>query len=54
LSVSKRLAQTYVTLGQLSQAILEYEGITQEFPGDTDAKAALEKARTANKAGFRP
>jgi tetratricopeptide (TPR) repeat protein len=41
LRISKRLAAAYVLLGQISQAILEYEGIVQEFPYDPDAKAAL-------------
>ena len=38
---SKRIAQAYVQLGQLSSAILEYETILQRFPGDPDVKAAL-------------
>ncbi len=38
---SKRIAQAYVQLGQLSSAILEYEGILQQFPDDPDVKAAL-------------
>jgi hypothetical protein len=41
LRISKRLAQAYVTLGHVSQAILEYEGIVQEFPDDAEARAAL-------------
>ena len=43
LRISKRLAQAYVKLGQISQAILEYEGIAQEFPNDPDALAALDE-----------
>jgi hypothetical protein len=38
---SKRIAQAYVQLGQLSSAILEYETILQQFPGDPDALAAI-------------
>jgi tetratricopeptide (TPR) repeat protein len=38
---SKRIAQAYVQLGQLSSAILEYETILQRHPDDSDAKAAM-------------
>jgi hypothetical protein len=38
---SKRIAQAYVHLGQLSSAILEYETILQRFPDDPDVQAAL-------------
>jgi hypothetical protein len=38
---SKRIAQAYVHLGQLSSAILEYETILQRFPGDPDVQRAL-------------
>jgi len=41
LRTSKKLAQAYITLGQISQAILEYEGILQEYPADPEALAAL-------------
>src|SRR5258708_1087615 len=41
MSTSKRIAQAYVQLGQLSSAILEYETILQLFPEDPDAQAAL-------------
>ncbi|HUJ10899.1 MAG TPA: tetratricopeptide repeat protein [Verrucomicrobiae bacterium] len=41
LRTSKKLAQAYITLGQISQAILEYEGILQEYPSDPEALAAL-------------
>jgi tetratricopeptide (TPR) repeat protein len=41
LRVSKKLAQAYVSLGQISQAILEYEGILQEYPNDASVVAAL-------------
>jgi tetratricopeptide (TPR) repeat protein len=40
-STSKRIAQAYVQMGQLSSAILEYETILQRFPDDPDVKAAL-------------
>ena len=35
------MAQAYITLGQISQAILEYEGILQEYPADAEVLAAL-------------
>ena len=38
---SKRIAQAYVQLGQLSSAILEYETILQRHPEDQDAMAAM-------------
>jgi tetratricopeptide (TPR) repeat protein len=38
---SKRIAQAYVQLGQLSSAILEYETILQRHPDDKDAMAAM-------------
>jgi hypothetical protein len=40
---SKRIAQAYVQLGQLSSAILEYETILQRFPDDPDVRAALKE-----------
>ena len=46
--VSKRIAQAYVLMGQLSSAILEYESILQQHPDDPDVKAAL--AEIENKA----
>ncbi len=45
LGISKRLAQAYIKLGQVSQAILEYEGISQEFPNDPEANTALEELK---------
>src|SRR6201993_1989657 len=42
-STSKRIAQAYVQLGQLSSAILEYETILQQFPDDPDVRAALKE-----------
>ncbi len=43
LDASKRIADAYVQLGQLSSAILEYETILQRFPDDADVSAALAK-----------
>ena len=40
-NTSKRIAQAYVQLGQLSSAILEYESILQRFPDDPDVQQAL-------------
>ena len=40
-STSKRIAEAYVQLGQLSSAILEYESVLQRSPDDPDVKAAL-------------
>jgi tetratricopeptide (TPR) repeat protein len=49
---SKRIAQAYVMMGQLSSAILEYESILQRCPEDADVLAALgeieNKANTIN------
>lgn len=41
ISTSKRIAQAYVELGQLSSAILEYESILQRVPNDPDVQKAL-------------
>jgi hypothetical protein len=38
---SKRIADAYLGLGQLSSAILEYEGILQRFPDDPEVRTAL-------------
>lgn len=43
---SKRIAQAYVQLGQLSSAILEYETVLQRFPDDTDVQTALKEIET--------
>ncbi len=40
-ATSKRIAHAYVLMGQLSSAILEYEGILQRYPEDAEALAAL-------------
>src|SRR5579859_5522811 len=42
-ATSKRIAEAYVQLGQLSSAILEYETILQRFPDDPDVQAALKQ-----------
>jgi len=41
IEVSKRIAQAYVNLGQISSAILEYEGILQKQPDSVDVLMAL-------------
>ncbi len=38
---SKRIAEAYVQLGQLSSAIMEYETILQRYPDDADVQRAL-------------
>src|SRR5881394_1013420 len=38
---SKRIAQAYVQMGQLSSAILEYETILQRYPDDPEVRTAL-------------
>ncbi len=43
ISTSKRIAQAYVQMGQLSSAILEYETILQRYPNDPDVQAALQQ-----------
>jgi hypothetical protein len=43
---SKRIAQAYVQLGQLSSAILEYETILQCHPDDRDAMVAMAQIET--------
>ena len=42
-STSKRIAQAYMQMGQLSSAILEYETVLQRRPNDTDVQAALKQ-----------
>jgi hypothetical protein len=41
IQTSKRIAEAYVQLGQLSSAILEFETILQRHPEDQDAMAAM-------------
>ncbi len=43
MGTSKRIAQAYVQMGQLSSAILEYETILQRCPGDPDVQGALKQ-----------
>ena len=52
INTSKRIAQAYVMMGQLSSAILEYESVLQRCPDDAEVAAALSeivtKANTLN------
>jgi tetratricopeptide (TPR) repeat protein len=41
IETSKKIAEAHVAMGQLSSAILEYEGILQRFPDDPDVLRAL-------------
>src|SRR5258708_2728330 len=41
LTVARKLADTYVELGQYSAAMLEYEGILQKAPDNPEVIAAL-------------
>jgi hypothetical protein len=41
IATSKRIAQAYLLMGQISSAILEYEGILQRFPEDAETLSAL-------------
>src|SRR6201995_976567 len=43
IGTSKRIAQAYVQMGQLSSAILEYETVLQRFPDDPDVRSALKE-----------
>src|SRR4051812_42294219 len=43
IKTSKRIAQAYVQMGQLSSAILEYETILQRYPDDPDVQKALKQ-----------
>src|SRR5438477_6315355 len=43
INTSKRIAQAYVQMGQLSSAILEYETILQRYPDDPDVQKALKQ-----------
>ena len=43
ISTSKRIAQAYLQMGQLSSAILEYETVLQRRPNDTDVQVALKQ-----------
>src|SRR5688572_4708153 len=48
---SKRIAEAYVSLGQLSLAILEYEMILQRYPEDKDVQGALSKLENKTNIG---
>src|SRR5208282_1816908 len=39
--ISKRIAEAYTQMGQLSSAILEYETVLQRQPNDVDVQTAL-------------
>jgi len=43
IDTSKRIAQAYLQMGQLSSAILEYETVLQRSPNDADVRAALKE-----------
>jgi tetratricopeptide (TPR) repeat protein len=48
---SKRIAEAYTQMGQLSSAILEYETVLQRRPNDEDVQTALKRIEdTANNA----
>jgi len=47
--VSKRIAEAYTQMGQLSSAILEYETVLQRQPNDADVQTALRQIE--NQAG---
>jgi tetratricopeptide (TPR) repeat protein len=54
-NTSKRIAQAYVAMGQLSSAILEYESILQNHPDDPDVLAALGEIESkANSLSIQP
>jgi hypothetical protein len=46
INTSKRIAQAYVMMGQLSSAILEYESVLQRCPDDAEVAAALSEIVT--------
>src|ERR1700683_3635034 len=62
LAVTRKLADTYYSLGQYSSALLEYEGILQKDPGNSDVVGRLGEveaklhpgtsAKTQEKAGM--
>jgi tetratricopeptide (TPR) repeat protein len=43
IKTSKRIAEAYTQMGQLSSAILEYETVLQRRPNDADVQTALRK-----------
>ena len=54
IKTSKRIAEAYVQLGQLSSAILEYETILQRAPNDADVQAALKAIESRANTTFTP
>src|SRR6187455_2811389 len=55
IGTSKRIAEAYVQMGQLSSAILEYETILQRFPEDPDVQKALKQIESkANNVSAQP
>ena len=46
LDITRKLADTYYALGQYSSALLEYEGILQKDPGNTDVVAILSEVES--------
>ncbi len=54
LGTSKRIAEAYFKLGQLSSAILEYETILQSHPNDPDVRKALTDIERRANLGSRP
>src|SRR5438045_9770613 len=49
IGTSKRIAEAYVQMGQISSAILEYETILQRFPDDPAVQAALQRIESKAK-----
>jgi hypothetical protein len=45
--ISKRIAEAYTQMGQLSSAILEYETVLQRQPNDVDVQTALRQIEDA-------
>jgi hypothetical protein len=54
LRISKQIAHAHLTMGHVSQAILQYEGILQQYPKDTDTKNALEELQKKTNSGELP
>lgn len=55
ITTSKRIAQAYMQLGQLSSAILEFETVLQQAPHDSDVQAALKSIQeTAGNVASQP
>lgn len=55
IATSKRIAEAYVMMGQLSSAILEYETILQRCPDDPDVQKALTQIESkAKNIDFQP